>query len=127
MDARQRIAVIDDDSVIRDLLLMALDDEGYQGVVWTDEHDPIAFIHARRPDLVIIDLRLGGNEHGSRIIEALRQDAGYPSLPIIVLSADAQALAESEQRFAELNVTSIPKPFDLETLLGLIACLLRSQ
>ncbi len=54
----RRIAVIDDDGAIRDLLAEVLADEGYEPLVFADRAAALAALAGQPPDALIMDLWL---------------------------------------------------------------------
>lgn len=108
---RQRVIVVEDDGDIASLLTDILDTEGYAPVAVSD---PTALDGEldRRPDLVVLDLRLtrGGAQH---ILAALRaRDMG--DVPVLLLSA----ASDLPDRARELGVTQyLAKPFEIDELL----------
>ena len=110
-EQRRRVIVVEDDSDIASLLTDILETDGYAAVAVSDS---VALEHAldRRPDLVVLDLRLtrGGAD---RILESLRaRDMG--DVPILLLSA----ASDLPDRARELGVAQyLAKPFELDELL----------
>ena len=123
---RGRIAVIDDDAVFLDLMndLLALG-EGYEVLSTPDWLRGFEFIKEQQPDLVMLDLMLGREQTGWRVLQLLREDPATDHIPVIVCSAAAPALHQcgspSEGHGA---IATVAKPFDIDHLLALIASLL---
>jgi CheY-like chemotaxis protein len=123
------IAVIDDDltfvELMRDLLA---DGEGYDVVSttnWLESHD---FVKRQRPDLVILDLMLGGGQSGWRVLERLREDPSTATIPVILCSAAVPALAHRPTTLAAFGpLVTVAKPFEVEQLLHVISELLASE
>ena len=108
---RPRVIVVEDDGDIASLLTDILETEGYASVAVSDSTTLDGELD-RRPDLVVLDLRLtrGGAEH---ILTALRaRDMG--DVPILLLSA----ASDLPDRARELGITQfLAKPFELDDLL----------
>lgn len=106
--------VVEDDGDIAALLTDILDAEGYASVAVADSaalEDELD----RRPDLVVLDLRLtrGGADH---ILTALRA-RGMSDVPVLLLSA----ATDLPQRARELGVAEyLAKPFELEEFIVVI-------
>jgi len=100
--------VVEDDPSIRELIVTALQMEGYRGTGAGDTTAALAQIRRHRPDLIITDYHLPGQD-GLELLRALRTE-GFGDIPALVISADV--------RPPDLPVTSfIPKPFDLDAIL----------
>lgn len=107
------ILVIDDDPSGTGLLIDLLRFEGYQGYPLENWQDPVTDIEQKRPDLVIMDVRLGAHD-GFDLLRQLRihPDAGVAGIPVLMVSAEnvsAQCRAAGASGFVE-------KPFDTESL-----------
>ncbi len=123
---RARIAVIDDDTVFVDLMhdLLA-NGEGYEVVSSSQWIQSYEFIKNSSPDLVILDLMMGREQAGWAILQLLRQDPTTAPIPVILCSAAEPALRQRAYRLDGLaGVEAVPKPFDVDHLLGVIARLL---
>jgi CheY-like chemotaxis protein len=72
----------------------------------------------RRPDLLIVDLRLGAHElQGPDIVSLVRAHGELRHIPIIICSADAAAMqARAEEFLAAGDVLLLTKPFSLDQL-----------
>lgn len=111
---RARVAVIDDQPSV-DLLCEVLS-ERYRVVGITRDRVSRRRIVESRPDVIIIDLDLRGDEGIARL-GRLRSDARLAAIPMIVCSADAYALREHEAPLAAMpNLFVLPKPFSLDDL-----------
>lgn len=109
----QKILVIDDDPTGAGLLIDLLRFEGYQGYPLEDWQDPVVYVEKMRPDLVIMDVRLGAHD-GLELLRQLRThpDAGVAGIPVLMVSAEdvsAQCRAAGASGFFE-------KPFDTDAL-----------
>ena len=116
--ARQRIALINDDTdfleLMRDLLEQS---EGYEVLVCKEGNRAYTFVQEQQPDLVLLDIRMGGEEIGWTLLELLVLDPKTRPIPLIVCSAAIHELQEREPLLQRFGVDVLPKPFDLEVLL----------
>jgi CheY-like chemotaxis protein len=119
---RARIAVINDDTVFLDLMRELLEQEEHYEVLICKEWDgAYQFVRDEMPDLVIQDIRIGGEEHGWTILNLLTLDPRTRPIPMIVCSAAIQSLHEHQEWLSQYGIRALPKPFDLDTLLATIA------
>jgi CheY-like chemotaxis protein len=115
----QKILVIEDEEVMRDLLRLHLTSAGF--AVETVE-DAIAAGYAllkSAPDLIVCDVAMP-HMNGFELITALRADKAQPQIPVLFLTAEgdeglARALKPSEY---------LSKPVRLEELLAALGRLL---
>jgi DNA-binding response OmpR family regulator len=118
------VAVVDDDVAFVDLMREVLTDEGYGVVVGTAEEDAAAMVARERPALAILDLRMAEAGSGITILRALRDDPATATLPVLVCSADVIFLRAHADDLRALGCQTLPKPFDLDTLLRTIRAML---
>lgn len=118
-----RVLIVDDDSGIRRMLSLALDDEGY--VVETAESGSEALekLAAEPASLIISDVRMPGGD-GVYLLDEVRKHDTYT--PIFILMSGftdvtpEEALDRGANRFFH-------KPYKLEELLDAIEDFLTSQ
>jgi CheY-like chemotaxis protein len=116
-----RIAVVNDDTVFLDLMRELLEDEeGYEVVICKESDNAYEFVKTHQPDLVILDIRMGGEEAGWTILNLLTLDPATRLIPLIVCSAAIHSLQEHQELLDRFGITALPKPFDLEVLLSAV-------
>ena len=109
-----RVLVVDDDDVIRQLITMNLELEGFEVATATDGQDCLDQVHEVHPAVITLDVmmpRLDGWATASR----LRGDPRTAGIKVVLLSARAQ---EADlQRGTRLGVDAyLTKPFDPDDL-----------
>ena len=115
---RARIALINDDTTFLELMRELLESyEGYEVLVCKESDRAYQFVKEERPDLALVDIRMGGEETGWTLLELLTLDPETRPIPMIVCSAAVRALQEHEPMLKEYDVAVLPKPFDLDALL----------
>ena len=118
---RARVAIINDDTAFLDLMRELLEvEENYEVVICKEWDNAYQYVKEEQPDLVILDIRIGGEEHGWTIINLLTLDPATHHIPAIVCSAAIQSLDEHQEMLTKLGIRALAKPFDLDTLLGAI-------
>lgn len=116
---RPRVAVINDDTVFLDLMRDLLEQEAdYEVLICKEWDSAYQFIRNELPDLIIQDIRIGGEEHGWTILNLLTLDPVTRPIPKIVCSAAIQSLHEHQPWLSQYGIRALPKPFDLDTLLN---------
>ncbi len=80
---RGRVLVVDDDSSLAEMLTIVLRTEGFDSRVCGDGDDALQDFRAYRPDVVLLDLMLPGQD-GIDVCRAIR---GESTVPIVMLTA----------------------------------------
>ncbi|NJN47771.1 MAG: response regulator [Candidatus Competibacteraceae bacterium] len=83
----RHILVIDDEEAVRDAFLLALEDLDYHIETASSGEDGLQKAHARKPDLVFLDLKMPGLS-GVQTLQRLQ--AVYPDIPVYIVTAFAQ-------------------------------------
>jgi CheY-like chemotaxis protein len=125
--APAKILVINDDRPFLDLMEELLEDtEGYAVETRKEWEGAYEFVKEHRPDLVILDIRIGGEERGWQILQMLTLDPATLPIPVIVCSAAIDDLQEHQPLLDKYGVRVLPKPFDLDDLLAIVSTCLAS-
>lgn len=113
----RRVTVVDDAVELLAVIGDALRQSGME-VVLLDRAATMREIEESRPDLLVIDLRLGEDSlAGWDIIRLVRTHRSLRDLPIIVCSADLDEIrAHAEEIEREPGTFLLAKPFSLEDL-----------
>jgi two-component system chemotaxis response regulator CheY len=108
------VLVVDDSTTVRKFVAVSLEMQGFSVTSACDGMDALEKLPTRKFDLVITDLNMP-NMDGFELIKALRENAEYRELPVIILSSLSDQ-ANKEQG-AKLGVSSyVVKPFSLEKI-----------
>lgn len=114
-----RVTVINDNPAFLELVGEILGDDRHETtLIDGDEGDALQRVKDSRPDLLMIDLRMGTERlHGWEIAQQVRRDPELDGLPVLVCSADIDGLhqiagdLENTQR-----VRALQKPFGIDEL-----------
>ena len=90
------VLVVDDDPVVRDLLRRQLEAEGYRVSEAADGRAALARLREAVPGVILLDLMMPEMD-GFELMEAMRREAGWASIPVIVLTAK-DLTAEDRER-----------------------------
>jgi two-component system, OmpR family, phosphate regulon response regulator PhoB len=128
------IMIIEDETDIRDYLMAALEDNGYN-TCSIEEHEPVpeAMIH-HKPDLIIMDIMMP-KRSGISIYKELRRSQKFSGIPVALITGVAPEIEFMENGFhlfvddpsIEPPDGFIEKPIDLLALLGFIKALLNNK
>ncbi len=122
-----RVTVVNDNPDFLELVREILDGDRYDTTtVDGDQPDALEQILASRPDVLMIDLRMGTDRlHGWDIAQQVRAEPGLERVPILVCSADIMALRElSDDLTRNHQVGILEKPFTIDQLVESVEGLL---
>ncbi len=110
----KHVLIVDDSPTVRKFVSVSLSMQGFSVVAACDGMDALEKLPQSKFDLVITDLNMP-NMDGFELIKALRENADYKDLPVIILTSLGDE-ANKEQG-AKLGVNSyVVKPFSLEKI-----------
>ncbi|WP_186768156.1 response regulator [Streptomyces qinzhouensis] len=115
--ASGRVLVVDDNRVIRQLIRVNLELEGFEVVTAADGAECLEVVREVRPDVVTLDVVMPRLD-GLRTAARLRADPGTRHLPVAIISACTQYEVESG---IEAGVDAfLAKPFEPVDLVRLV-------
>ena len=116
------VLVVDDDTAIRQMLRLVLEDEGYAVREAMDGIEALAALRvSARPLVVLLDLmmpRLGGDG----VLAAVTAKSNLATRHAYILMTASAGWPEAcGAMLARLDAAMVLKPFDLDELVGLVA------
>src|SRR5580693_8033942 len=112
------ILIVDDEEDIRDLIAGILHDEGYTTRVAGDSDAALAAVHARRPQLVVLDIWLQGSKlDGIQILETLKREQA--DLPVVMISGHG-TIETAVASIKKGAYDFVEKPFKADRLLMVV-------
>lgn len=118
-----KILLIEDNELNRDMLTRRMQKRGYQIVTAADGETGVAMAQSEAPALILMDVSLPGID-GWEATRRIRAAAGSRHIPIVALTAYATP-GDRETALAAGCDDFDTKPIDLPRLLGKIEGLLR--
>ncbi|MFB7727752.1 response regulator [Streptomyces sp. NPDC056127] len=115
--ASGRVLVVDDNKVIRQLIRVNLELEGFEVVTAGDGVECLDVVHQVRPDVVTLDVVMPRLD-GLRTAARLRADPRTQELPIAIVSACTRY--EVDAGFAAGVDAFLSKPFEPAELVSLV-------
>lgn len=115
------ILVVDDEPQIRRLVQTGLEGCGYEVITAPNGERALTLARERSPNLVILDIALGGTDDGIDVCRRIRE---WSRVPVIVLSVRD----EEKTKVRALDVGAddyVTKPFGMEELRARIHAVLR--
>jgi len=108
------VLTVDDSRTMRELLMSALTDAGFDIVQAVDGLDGLKVLETSAPDVIITDITMPRMD-GIDFIKEVRADARRRSIPILVLTTETEL--SLKDRAQEAGATGwIAKPFHPEKL-----------
>jgi len=119
----KRILVVDDEKDLVVMISTALKHNGYEVITANDGQEGLEKAKTEKPDLIVLDLMLP-RINGYKVCGLLKKDTRYAKIPIILLTAKANAedIELGKKVGADAYVT---KPYERETLLSKIEELIK--
>ena len=111
----RNVLVVDDESLIRQIISIILKSAGYKVIEAVSGNDALSKMADRNFGLVITDLRMPGMD-GIEFIKQLRSESAYRSVPVIMLTSEFSDFKKSEAEIAGVSEW-IVKPFIRQQLL----------
>lgn len=112
--------IIDDDPVIRELLYFNLSARGYEVISCANGQKALEIFAQEKPDLILLDVMMPGMD-GWEVLKILRDHYDSSDVKILMLTAKS---TERDKLIGKSILKAdeyVTKPFDLESLLKLIA------
>ena len=114
--AARHILVVNDSEEIIELFRDVIEGMGHRVSATTYAPEDLAEVKSINPDLVILDLLVGREENGWKLLQKLKLDRATERLPVIVCTAAVQSVREQEGWLASKGVKVVLKPFGIEDL-----------
>lgn len=116
INTAKKIAVIDDDKAILEVIRIILEEQNYLVTLIDDPNNVLKKIQDLSPALILMDLWMSGYD-GMDITKQLKKDDSTKHIPIIIISAnnDAEKIAKESGANGFL-----PKPFDIDDLAAVV-------
>ncbi|TVR23609.1 MAG: GAF domain-containing protein [Anaerolineaceae bacterium] len=100
----ERILIIDDEPEAVRLLTQLLNQNGTYRVFSAENGlEGISLVARRRPDLIILDLRMPGMD-GFRVLEELRQNPETAAIPVLIVTGDIDLKSDEQAQLSNVRV-----------------------
>ncbi|HJT37551.1 MAG TPA: response regulator [Actinomycetota bacterium] len=119
-----KVLIVEDDRNVAALVRHLLEQEGFVSSFSVDIEGAWGSLSGEPPDAAIIDLGLLGGESGWDLIERIRKDDRYATLPVVILTASPPE--DVLDRARSLNCEYLGKPFSAPALLDRLQLAVRA-
>jgi len=119
---KKKILIVDDEADLVGILEVQLQSMGYSTITAEDGEVGIEMVKLETPDIILLDVMMPKLD-GYQVCKLLKNDQTYAHIPIIMLTARAQAQDIQKGKDAGAN-DYMTKPFDNKILMEKIQKLL---
>jgi DNA-binding response OmpR family regulator len=118
--SKPRVLLVDDDEDVRHMTRVSLGFEGFDVAEAVDGTAGLEAARASQPDAIVLDVMMPGRD-GLSVLRELRQDDALKEVPVVILTAKANAEQEGWNAGATAYLT---KPFTVPSLAATLRRLL---
>ena len=112
---KKKVLTVDDSRTIRNMLLVTLNNAGFETIQAEDGVEGLEVLEDANPDVIVTDINMPRLD-GFGFIEGVRRNEKFRAIPILVLTTESDA--EKKNRARQAGATGwITKPFNAEALL----------
>jgi DNA-binding response OmpR family regulator len=113
---KRKIAVVDDDRDVREVLQVSLQRVGYDVKLAANGLRLISALHVDRPDLILLDVMMSWID-GFELCRAIKQNLRFQAIPVVFISGKTSP-SDMDRGLKCGAVDYFPKPLDLERLMS---------
>jgi DNA-binding response OmpR family regulator len=111
---QRKIMVIDDESMIIELITDMFEDEPFVIQSASTGYEALIKIPMYNPDLILLDIKLGGQIDGLQVLQKLKENSKTSNIPVLIVSGKSDLVIEGFNLGA---ADFIYKPFSKNDLL----------
>src|SRR3954468_11146000 len=110
------ILIVDDSELIRTMLIDYLAEAGYAATGAADGREAIQYLRSWPFQLILLDVMMP-IMNGWEMLQAISADPALTKIPVVVMTAAANV---HEIALEQGVIGSLPKPLDVQELLGIV-------
>jgi CheY-like chemotaxis protein len=110
------VGVIDSEEILLTLLRDLFEDRGWDILPLPESTTAFEAVKSRQPDVILLDIWLGGKMTGWQILEELKTDPKTCAIPVVVWSGASDQLRDKQAWLAERGIPVLAKPFEIDRL-----------
>ena len=115
---KKKVLTVDDSRTIRNMLLVTLNNAGFETIQAEDGIEGLEVLEGANPDVIVTDINMPRLD-GFGFIEGVRRNEKFRAIPILVLTTESDP--EKKMRAKSAGATGgIVKPFDPVKLVDVI-------
>ena len=112
----KHILVVNDTEEVIELFRDILEGMGHRVTATSFAPEDLHEVIKIRPDLVILDLMLGGESVGWQLAQKMRMSPDTAKIPIVICTGASREVREQEGWLAAQSIKIVLKPFSLADL-----------
>ena len=112
----KHVLVVNDTEEIIELFREILEGMGHRVTATSYAPDDLAEIQKVEPDLVILDLVMGGEKLGWQLAQKMRMSRDTEDIPIVICTAATEDVREQEGWLTANAIKVVLKPFSVDDL-----------
>lgn len=112
----KHVLVVNDTEEIVELFRDILEGMGHRVTATSYAPDDLVEIQKVEPDLVILDLIMGGEKLGWQLAQKMRMSRDTEAIPIVICTAATEDVREQEGWLAANAIKVVLKPFSVDDL-----------
>jgi len=90
---KKKILVIDDEPIIREVMIFRLESMGYDVFFAEDGQEGLDAVKAKKPDLVLLDLKMP-TLNGDEVAKHIKSNDEIKNIPVILITASVDSVTE---------------------------------
>jgi CheY-like chemotaxis protein len=110
------VGVIDGEETLLTLLRDLFEDRSWDMLPLPESATAFEMVKNRQPDVILLDIWLGGKPTGWQLLEQLKTDPTTCSIPVVVWSGASDRLREKQAWLTERGIPVLAKPFEIDEL-----------
>jgi DNA-binding response OmpR family regulator len=113
----QRVAVVDVDTQLLDLMDELFQEEGWELVACAEVGCAFARVKRAQPAAIVLDVWLDSPETGWQLVQQLKGDPATGAIPMVICTAAVDHLQDRQEWLRNQGISVVVKPFDIDELL----------
>jgi CheY-like chemotaxis protein len=114
--AHPLVGVIDSEETLLTLLRDLFEDRGWDILPLPESATAFEGVKSRQPDVILLDIWLGGETSGWQLLENLKTDPKTCAIPVVVWSGASDHLRDKRAWLTERGIPVLAKPFEIDGL-----------
>ena len=115
---KKKVLTVDDSRTIRNMLLVTLNNAGFETIQAEDGVEGLEVLEESNPDVIVTDINMPRMD-GYEVIRQLRSNPMHKTTPILVLTTESDT--EKRQLARQAGATGwMVKPFDPDRLIATV-------
>ncbi len=116
---RKTILIVEDDASLSRLIVLELQEAGYEAILMRTAEDALEFLQTRKPDLIWLDLYLPIMD-GFQFLEHIRKDPATKDLKVVLVSVSWSESKVKEAKKYNVLDYFVKSNYRLEELVKLV-------